>query len=75
MLYPKYAPIGEEEYNNISYLSYGDIESGKKRTVTEFNEMFNELLEFIRKTNIAVEDSETEENNLIFGDYIDFDKE
>ena len=75
LLYPKYAPIGEEEYNNISYLSYGDIESGKKRTVTEFNEMFNELLEFIRKTNITVEDSETEENNLIFGDYIDFDKE
>lgn len=75
LLYPKYAPIGEEEYNNISYLSYGDIESGKKRTVTEFNEMFNELLEFIRKTNITVEDSETEENNLIFGDYINFDKE
>lgn len=75
LLYPKYAPIGEEEYNNISYLSYGDIESGKKRTVTEFNEMFNELLEFIRKTNITVEDSETDENNLIFGDYIDFDKE
>lgn len=76
LLYPKYVPIGEEEYNNISYLSYGDIESGKKRTVTEFNEMFNELLEFIRKTNITViEDSEIEENNLFFGDYIDFDKE
>lgn len=76
LLYSKYVPIGEEEYNNISYLSYGDIESGKKRTVTEFNEMFNDLLEFIRKTNITViEDSEIEENNLFFGDYIDFDKE
>lgn len=76
LLYSKYVPIGEEEYNNISYLSYGDIESGKKRTVTEFNEMFNDLLEFIRKTNITViEDSEIEENNLFIGDYIDFDKE
>lgn len=76
LLYSKYVPIGEEEYNNISYLSYGDIESGKKRTVTEFNEMFNDLLEFIRKTNItAIEDSEIEENNLFIGDYIDFDKE